>query len=109
MNFTDTEKDAIVWCMFYLTDSDGKRNLEEVKILAEIVENIGLEISIDNLWRISEIDQADIYATLRTFSPDKKEFLRNTLRKVAIADGDINHLEAIALYNIGYFGKIIKI
>jgi|LSQX01.2.fsa_nt_gb tellurite resistance protein len=109
MNFTDTEKDAIVWCMFYLADSDGKRNLEEVNILAEIAKNIGLKISVDNLWRITEIDQANIYATLRTFNPDKKEFLRNTLRKVAIVDGDINDLEAKALYHIGYFGKIINI
>ena len=106
MNFTEEEKKAIVWSLKALAESDGSKSMVEAGKLAEITGEIGFKVSLSILEGINNMEHADVFAMLRSLSIEKKAYVKKKLEEVATIDGEINHLEKNALFDICYFGKL---
>lgn len=106
MNFTEEEKEAIMWALMVLADCDGMRNMDEIEKLTDISSFIDFKVSMDRLFEISKTEPADFFETLRSLTSDKKEFLKFILRELALIDSEINKSEIDTMFNIIYFGKL---
>lgn len=106
MNFTEEEKKAVVWSLLALADCDGSKTMDEVRKLTDISRSIGFKVSWDTLRSVNTMEPSDVYAIFRTFSEEKKAFVKKSLEDLAAIDGEINHLEKNALININYFGEL---
>ncbi len=106
MNFTEEEKKAVVWSLLALADCDGSKTMDEVRKLTEISMSIGFKVSWDTLGSVNVMIPSDVYAIFRTFSGEKKSFVKKSLEELAAIDGEINHIEKNALFNINHFGEL---
>ena len=108
MNFSEAEKDAVIWSILTLAESDGSKNKEETWILVKVSNSIGFEVTGLALQKVTQMQNHEVYAILRRFTTEKKTYLKELLESMAISDGEKNHLEENALLHLYHFGELDK-
>ena len=104
MNFSEEEKNAVVWSMLALAECDGSKTIDELKKITKFSKSIGFDPAT-SLKIVNNLQEVDVFATLRSCSSEKKAFIKENLEELAAVDGEINHLEKNALSNITLWGK----
>jgi len=106
MTFTEEEKKAVVWSLLALAEIDGSKTMDEVRKITDISMTIDFKTSWSTLESVNKMQPSDVYATFRSFSIEKKAFVKKSLEEVAKSDGEINHLEKEGLFQMNYFGEL---
>ncbi len=93
MKFTTEEKVSIISLMIKMSLVDNDAAVLENLIVAKTSADFGL--SKDNLKKAFEEDIKISLAYLNDLNSDKKTFILDLLKAVAIADGEIDNREVI--------------